>query len=110
MKMSRALLALVWHFLRDMVLGGLATTQLILSRAPVQPGVARLPYGDLPDGAAALLGALICLTPGTTTLAIDRQRRDILLHLLDMRDAPAVLAALRRDFVLPLTVLAGRQP
>lgn len=108
--MSRlaALGRLAWHFLRDMVLGGLSTARRILSREPVQPGLARLPYGDLSDGAAALLGAMFCLTPGTTTLIIDRERREFLLHFLDFRQAPAGLAALQRDFLVPMAILTGR--
>lgn len=107
MRQGLALLSLIWHFLRDMVLGGLTTLGIILSPRAPQPGWLRLAYGNLPEGYAALLGALICLTPGSTTVHIDTRRREILLHVLDVTQADVTLTALERDFILPLAVLAG---
>jgi multisubunit Na+/H+ antiporter MnhE subunit len=102
------LLLLCGHFLRDMVLGGVATLGIILSpRIPAQ-ALARLPYGDLPEGHAALMGALVCMTPGTTTVHIDTERREMVLHVLDGREVDATLQALERDYLRPLLILAGR--
>jgi multisubunit Na+/H+ antiporter MnhE subunit len=73
----------------------------------VQPGFARLAYGDLGPGGASLLGVLVTLTPGTTSLEIDTERREIRLHLLDASQAEATLAAIERDFARPLRALSG---
>jgi multisubunit Na+/H+ antiporter MnhE subunit len=110
MNPGRALTLLTWHFSRDLVLGGVATARCILSRQPARPGLARLDYGDLPEGATSVLGALVCLTPGTTTVEIDTARREILLHLLDTDQAEETLAGIRRDFLEPLAALTWRRP
>jgi len=108
MSRIRAILLLCGHFLRDMVLGGVATLRIILSPRIPAPAMARLPYGDLPEGHAALLGALICLTPGTTTVHIDTGRRELLIHVLDGSQVAATLQALERDYAGPWATLAGR--
>jgi len=53
---------------------------------------------------------LVTLTPGTTSLDIDTERHEILLHLLDSRQTKATLAAIERDFVRPLRALFGAAP
>lgn len=105
------MLRLLVNFMKELVLSGWATARVILApRGQVQPGFARLDYGDLGPGAASLLGMLATLTPGTTSLAIDTERREILLHLLDASQAEATLAAIQRDFVRPLKILSGAMP
>lgn len=47
---------------------------------------------------AAVLGALVTLTPGTTVIDIDLQQRKMLLHLLDTRDLETAITTIRRDF------------
>lgn len=105
-----AVLLLIRNFLRDVVIGGWATARLTLSARPPCPGLVRMTYGDLPEEAAVLLGALITLTPGTTTLDIDPERREFLLHMLDVGHADAALEAIRRDFLAPVAVLFGGRP
>ena len=108
MTRTRAMWRLLASLLKELVLSGWSTTRVILApRGQVQPGFARLAYGDLGPGAASLLGVLVTLTPGTTSLDIDTERHEILLHLLDSRQAEATLAAIERDFVRPLRVLSG---
>jgi multisubunit Na+/H+ antiporter MnhE subunit len=108
MPRARALLRLLTSLLRELALSGWSTARVILApRGQVQPGFARLAYGDLGPGAASLLGVLVTLTPGTTCLEIDTERHEMLLHLLDGRHAEATLAAVERDFARPLRVLFG---
>ena len=104
-----ALVLLAVRFLRDVVVSGWVTARIILQDpARLQPGFVRMPYGDLDETGAALLAALVTLTPGTTAVDLDLVRREILLHLLDVRHAAAVVAAIRRDFEGPLLVAFGR--
>ena len=106
-----ALILLIFNLLKDLVSSGLTTARLILRPGPPpRSGYARLSFGDLPTTAANLLGALITLTPGTTTLDIDLDRGEFLLHLLDLADAEATLAAIRRDFLTPIRTLYGGMP
>jgi len=108
--MSRlaALLRLMTHFFKDLIVSGATTAGLILrGRRTLRPGLVRMSYGDLPDGAALAVGALITLTPGTSTVDIDAVRREYLLHLLDLDGREATLATIRRDLIEPVRILAG---
>lgn len=108
MSRTTALLRLTWCFLRDVVVSGWTTARIILAGSrELRPGFVRLPYGELTDTGANLLGALISLTPGTTTVDLDPERREFLLHLLDTGQAEATLAAIERDFRRPIAVLFG---
>ena len=103
-----ALGLLLLRFLREVVVSGWSTAVLIL-RGPsdLPAGFVRMTYGELDETGAALLGGLVTLTPGTTTVDIDPARREILLHVLDLRRAEATVEAIRRDFERPLLVLFG---
>ena len=59
--------------------------------------------------ARALLGSMVSLTPGTTTIDIDMERKELLLHVLDASDTDAVVAGIRRDFEPGLRALFGRE-
>ncbi len=106
-----ALFLLIINLLKDLVSSGWTTARLILRPGkPPRSGFARLTYGNLPAPAANLLGALITLTPGTTTLDIDLERGEMLLHLLDLEGAEATLTSIRRDFLAPIRTLYGGTP
>lgn len=81
---------------------------VILQRPNIRSGFTHMQYGELDPFSAVLVGALISLTPGTTTVAIDLSRREFLLHLLDMEGRDATIAAIRSDFIRPLLKLHGR--
>jgi len=110
MKRLTAALLLVWLFLRDLALGGWATLRVILALRIPRSGLVRVAYGDLPESAALLLGVLVSLTPGATTVDIDPQRREFLLHLLDLEQEAAVRRTIVEEFARPLLVLFGRRP
>lgn len=103
-----ALARLGFNFFKDLFVSGWVTARIILRRGPLpQPGFVRLAYGELPAGAASFLGALVSLTPGTTTVDIDLDRGELLLHLLDVERAETILAAIGSDFVQPIRTLFG---
>lgn len=110
MKRLAATLLLAWLFPRELVLGGWATLRVILARRTARSGLARVTYGDLPESAALLLGVLVSLTPGVTTVDIDPQRREFLLHLLDLDQEEVVRRTILEEFARPLAVLFGRRP
>jgi multisubunit Na+/H+ antiporter MnhE subunit len=96
---ASAALGLILRFLAQVVRSGIAIARLILAGGPAPwPGLVRYPYPPMSERGAALLGALITLTPGTTTIDIDPGRREMLLHLLDAAGAEQALASIRRDF------------
>jgi multisubunit Na+/H+ antiporter MnhE subunit len=95
-------------FLKAVVVSAWQTLGIIL-RAPAAPPAAfvRMRFAPMSDTGAALLGCMITLTPGTTTIDVDMQRREILMHLLDASDPDAVVAGIRSDFERHLVVLYG---
>jgi multisubunit Na+/H+ antiporter MnhE subunit len=104
------ILVLAWRFVSAMLVSAWATSRTILmdSDAPHR-GYARLAYEDLNTPGVMLLAALVTMTPGTSTIEIDSERRELLLHVLDSRDIETVLDTLRRDFLLPIRSLFGMQ-
>lgn len=111
MSRAQALLTLLFNLLRGALRSGWETASIILLRPrAVRSGLVPLHYGELGEGAASLLAALITLTPGTTAVAIDTRRRELLLHLLDADQAESVLAGIRRDLLTPLARLSGGAP
>ncbi len=86
-------------FLWELITSGLSTAWTILRPgARPRPGLARLDYGALGPRGAALLGGMITLTPGTTTIDIDLERHELLVHLLDAAHAEATARTIRRRF------------
>lgn len=110
MNKLQALLVLLWRFISAMLLSAWATSRIILtgSDAP-RRGFARFAYDDLHEAGVVVLAALVTLTPGTSTVDIDLQRRELLLHVLDTEDIENTLNTIRRDFLLPLRCLFGGQ-
>ena len=103
-----SILQLIFNLVKGVLLSGLGTARVILTPPEqVRPGLTRMPYGELEPGAASLLAALLCLTPGTTTVTIDLKRRELLLHLLDLRHRDETVAAIQRDFLTPIRRIRG---
>lgn len=104
-------LRLVALFLRAVLVSGVQTLRVIVrARRRHPPPVALLKVGFAPmsETGAALLGCMVSLTPGTTTLDIDMHRRELLLHVLDASDTRALLRVIRRDFEPGLVALFGQ--
>jgi len=107
-------LRLLLIFFWAVVTSGLATIRVILSAslggtAPA-PGFVRFRYAPMSDQGAALLAAMITLTPGTTAIDIDPDTRVMTLHLLDVAGAEESIADIRRSFEPPLVALFGARP
>ena len=94
-----------WRFLRHCLVSGLTTAGMILSRRQPPAGVVRMQYGPISSTGAAVLGAMVTLTPGSTVIDIDQQRREMLLHLLDIGSREATFASIRKDFEQDLRLL-----
>jgi multicomponent K+:H+ antiporter subunit E/multicomponent Na+:H+ antiporter subunit E len=103
---------LLLRFLWAVVVSGIDTIQVILrstfapGRAP-RAGFVRFRYAPMSDQGAALLAAMITLTPGTTAIDIDPETRIMTLHLLDADGAEDAIADVRRTFEPPLVKLFG---
>lgn len=113
--MSRpaAALVLLLRFLWQVLVSGLATARIVLHTGELpRSGLIRIGFAPMSEGAAALLGCLVTLTPGTTVIDIDMARREMLLHVLDLSASEAAVASIREDFerhVLRLFAALERQ-
>jgi multicomponent K+:H+ antiporter subunit E/multicomponent Na+:H+ antiporter subunit E len=98
-----AALGLVWRFGVAVLMSGLQTIAVILKTGlpggpPPPAALLRVGFTPMSARGAALLGCLVTLTPGTTTLDIDMERHELLLHVLDATDTQALVQGIRRDF------------
>lgn len=103
MTRTRASVVLLGHFLWEVVASGFTTAWLIVrpGRRPV-PAVVEMPVGDLSRTGAVLLVCLVTLTPGTSAVDLDLEKRRVVLHLLDGSDPAGTLATIRHRFGRPL--------
>jgi multisubunit Na+/H+ antiporter MnhE subunit len=104
---------LLLRFVRAIVVSGLQTVAVILRAGrpggtPPPLALLRVRFAPMSEQGAALLGAMVSLTPGTTTIDIDMDERELLLHVLDASDTDALVAGIRRDFEPGLVALFGR--
>lgn len=112
MKRLLAALQLLGRFVRALVLSAWQTVQAIVrasarhERAPV-PTFVRVRFAPMTETGAALLGCMVSLTPGTTTLDIDMAQHELLVHVLDEADIDGLVDGIRRDFEPGLRVLFG---
>ena len=95
------------NFMKGVVFSGWDTASLILRNPDTRAGITRMSYGELDSTGASLVGALVNLTPGTSTVAIDLQHREMLLHLLDLERRDETLAAIPREFIDPMLKRRG---
>lgn len=112
MRKIAAAIVLAVRFVIAVVVSGLATIAVILKsglpgRAPPPVALLRIGFAPMDERGAAILGCMVSLTPGTTTLDIDMDRRELLVHVLDASDPEAMVAAIRRDFEPGLVTLFG---
>ena len=99
---------LSWRFVRALVSSAWATSVLIVTASDVpHRRFAKLPYGDLPEPGVLMLAAMVSLTPGTSTVDIDTERKELTLHVLDTEDLQATLSTIEHEFVNPIRTLFG---
>lgn len=104
---------LVVRFLKAVVVSGVQTVAVIAraswgDRRPPPAAFLRVRFAPMSARGAALLGCMVTLTPGTTTIDIDLERCELLLHVLDASDTEALVQGIRRDFEPGLVALFGR--
>lgn len=97
------LLKFVGVFLWDMVVANFAVARLIvLGPARLRPAFVMVPL-DIRDAfALSLLANALCLTPGTVFARLSADRRQLLMHVLDMESPEALIASVKTRFEAPL--------
>jgi multicomponent Na+:H+ antiporter subunit E len=77
--------------LRDVTIGTWDVALIVLHLRPLrQPGIVAIPFGERSD-VGVVVGALVAtISPGELLVDIDRERRVMLLHVIDATDPDAV--------------------
>jgi multisubunit Na+/H+ antiporter MnhE subunit len=114
MKRVFATVVLLLRFVKAVFVSGLQTVAVIMKSGrmgggPPPAALVRVRFAPMSEQGAALLGSMVSLTPGTTTIDIDMDRRELLLHVLDASDIDGMIAGIRRDFEPGLCALFGRE-
>lgn len=105
-----AAITLAVRFFLAVIRSGVQTTLTILRPDPdMKPGFIDYEFEPMTETGATLLGSLITLTPGTTTVDIDMGARRLLVHLLDTQGADSARAEIRSQFEQPIRVLFGTE-
>jgi multisubunit Na+/H+ antiporter MnhE subunit len=114
MRRFASAIGLVLRFVRAIFVSGLQTVVVILQSGrpggrPPPVALVRVRIAPMNEQGAALLGGMVSLTPGTTTIEIDMERHELLLHVLDASDTDALVDGIRRDFEPGLRALFGTE-
>ena len=97
-------LRVIW----DIVVANVEVAQLVLGPADrLHPVFIELPLEIDDPFVATILASIITLTPGTLSVDIDRARRVLLVHALDVADVPAAIDTIKRRYEAPLKEIFG---
>lgn len=91
------------RFLVEVLLANLAVARLILSGPRnLRPVFVVVPLQLRHELALSLLANIICLTPGTVSARLSKDRRELLVHALDCADSSALVTGIQQRFETPL--------
>lgn len=104
LRRSGAFFRWLWAFIKAFIASQWRVAQNILlpSRFPVQPGFLTYPLEDLNDLEILILSHTISLTPGTTSVEVDFEKRELLIHALEAGDPRATVDSIRNGLMNPL--------
>lgn len=96
------------RLLGDIVVANLYVARLILGPAArLRPAFVHMPIDLRDEFAVTLLASTVSLTPGTVSADISADRRGLLIHVLDLDDADALIAQIKRRYEIPLKETFG---
>lgn len=98
----RRLLAFIPFFgaiVREIIVGTWIVARIVLHPRPRnRPGIIAVPLGERTEAGVAISALAMSLSPGSSLIAIDWDRRVMLVHLLDASDPDEVRATLQRFY------------
>jgi multicomponent K+:H+ antiporter subunit E len=104
-RLSHGLVALRLFFvvLYDIVRANINVALLIIGPvSKLRPAFFQLPLDVREPYAISTLASIITLTPGTVSCVISEDRRNLLVHALDMDDEAAAIAEIKSRYEAPL--------
>jgi multisubunit Na+/H+ antiporter MnhE subunit len=104
LRRSLAFFRWLWAFTRAFVASQIRVAQNILlpSRYPVSPGFLYFPIEDLSDLEILVLSHTISLTPGTTSVEVERESGRLLIHALEADHPEEVISSIQNQLLEPL--------
>lgn len=99
----RAVLRLALRVLWDIVLSNIEVARRILGpERAIRPGFVWVPLDLTSIHGITALASIITLTPGTLSAELAPDRRHLLVHCFNLRDADATIAAIKHRYEAPL--------
>ncbi|TCZ83998.1 Na+/H+ antiporter subunit E [Lysobacter sp. N42] len=104
----RAILLLVRRVLWDIVLSNVEVARRILGpERALTPTFVWLPLDVRSIHGITALASIITLTPGTVSAELSDDRRHLLIHCFNLRDAEALLSSIKERYERPLLEIFG---
>lgn len=90
-------------YLREVVLSTWRLVVLVVQPTPqLRPTFVEVPLDLKSEFSQFLFACLISMTPGTLSVSLDRERRILLVHVLDSEDPDNSIQELKNNFEAPL--------
>ena len=102
------LLSFVGVVLVDIVVANLRVARAVLGPVRrLRPGFARVPLAVRSDVGITALASTVSLTPGTLSVELSDDRRELLVHYLDEADPEGLVATIKSRYERPLLEIFG---
>lgn len=101
-------LRLLARLIVDILIANIIVARLVLGpMARLQPHFVEVPIDIDDDFVATMLGSIIALTPGTVFIDLDRERRVLFIHALNVADPAALVTTIKTRYEAPLKETFG---
>ncbi len=105
---ARAAIALTLRVTWDIVLANIAVSRLVLGpMGRLRPVFLHVPLAVTHPQAVALLASIITMTPGTVSITVNDEKRELLVHALDCPDPEKAIADIKSRYEKPLLEIFG---
>lgn len=93
------ILVLALIFIKELILSNFEITKLVYARRlNINPGIFTLETELETDWEITLLATLITLTPGTVTMAVSPDKKELYIHAMDIVDMKEAVHAIKNSF------------
>ena len=93
------ILVLALIFIKELILSNFEITKLVYARRlDINPGIFTLETELKTDWEITLLATLITLTPGTVTMAVSPDKKELYIHAMDIVDMKDAVHAIKDSF------------
>jgi multicomponent Na+:H+ antiporter subunit E len=93
------MLSLALLFLRELLVSAVRVAMLALRpRVKLNPAIVSYPLSVSTDAEITILANLITLTPGTLSVDVSEDRKTLLIHCIDVRDAETAIDEISGGF------------